>query len=117
MACYKWQLKHHGQPRPDNTKVGQSHKRPYPWSLENFNEGYESGGRFFGFAPDHPRRDSKGYVRRSILAWEAYHGMPVPDGWVVHHKNGNTLDDSKENLQAMPLSDHVSLHRNGIKKR
>jgi len=44
------------------------------------------------------------------LVWEAAHG-PLPKGWVVHHRNGDGLDNRLENLQAMPHGEHDRLHR------
>jgi|GEM_PF-3410701 len=48
-----------------------------------------------------------------ILVWEAAHG-PLPEGWVIHHKNGDPLDNTLENLQAMPRGTHTSLHMREI---
>ena len=35
-----------------------------------------------------------------------------PDGMVVHHKNGNTMDNRKSNLEVMSRSAHSALHLN-----
>lgn len=43
------------------------------------------------------------------LIWEAAHG-PLPDGWVVHHINGDRSDNRLENLEAMPAEEHGRLH-------
>jgi hypothetical protein len=74
------------------------------------------GGRTVGtagyvemLAPDHPRADSKGYVREHILVYEAAYG-PVPKGYVVHHKNGDKQDNRLENLEAMTAVAHSKLH-------
>lgn len=37
-------------------------------------------------------------------------GEDIPDGFVVHHKNGNTLDDRLVNVIAMPRSEHAKIH-------
>jgi hypothetical protein len=42
--------------------------------------------------------------------WEQHNG-PLPEGFVVHHINGNRKDNRIENLQAMRRTDHVALHR------
>ena len=45
------------------------------------------------------------------VCWEYYHG-PIPSGHVVHHENGNTLDNRVENLACMTPSEHARLHKN-----
>jgi hypothetical protein len=45
-----------------------------------------------------------------ILVWEAAHG-PLPRGWVIHHKDGDPLNNALENLQAMPKGAHTRMHR------
>ena len=47
------------------------------------------------------------YLHR--LVYEKHHGK-LSDGMVVHHKNGNKLDNSLDNLIAMPLKEHVHHH-------
>lgn len=89
------------------------------WSLENFYEGYVSSrsGRFKVKIPGHHRADKNGWMFRSIAAYEAYHlGVIVTREYVVHHKDGNTLNDSKENLHLVKFGDHNRLHHNGKKR-
>jgi len=80
------------------------------WSLENFVDGFVSAkGRFWVYFPDHPRAFHQGYIFRSIVAYEAYHGILVPKDMNIHHINGNKLDDSKENLEMLSHSEHSIL--------
>ena len=44
------------------------------------------------------------------LVWMAAHGPPKR-GWVVHHLNGDKLDNRLRNLMAMPLQAHCKLHK------
>lgn len=41
--------------------------------------------------------------------WEDAHG-PIPDGYCVHHRNHDKLDNRIENLQLMRITDHVRHH-------
>jgi hypothetical protein len=61
--------------------------------------------------------ESKGYYYRRVYlhieVWENAHG-PLPEGWVVHHINGNKGDNRLENLQGMPAKEHMRLHHAGM---
>jgi hypothetical protein len=50
------------------------------------------------------------YLHR--LVYEKHYGK-VEKGMVIHHKNGNKLDNSIENLIAMPRNEHVKHHVRG----
>jgi hypothetical protein len=52
------------------------------------------------------------YMHRVV--YEAVNG-PIPDGWHVHHINGDKGDNRPENLAAMPAFNHLSLHANSSK--
>lgn len=51
---------------------------------------------------------SKG-TRVHRLVWTNHNGA-IPEGSVVHHKNGIKDDNRIENLELMTLSEHASLH-------
>jgi hypothetical protein len=81
----------------------------------------KKNGRIFVYCPWHPRASRKkrgkgGYVKRSILVWEAYNG-PVPPGHIIHHKNEIKTDDLIENLELKTNSDHSRYHRKMQSKR
>lgn len=40
--------------------------------------------------------------------WEHHYG-PIPDGWDVHHKDGDKANNAIENLEAMPDAEHMAL--------
>jgi RNA polymerase-binding transcription factor DksA len=85
------------------------------WSLDNFDDGYISkyDGRFIVIKPGHTRADKSGQIFRSIVAYEAYNNDIVPIGYVIHHKDGNRLNDNKENLVKMEHGEHTRLHWTG----
>ncbi len=57
-----------------------------------------------------------GNQRRKMLehrfVWEQEVG-PIPSGMSIHHRNGNSLDNRLENLQMMPLGEHIRSHKKG----
>ncbi len=86
------------------------------WTLDNFEDGYiDSRGRFRVWMPTHPRAYKGGYILRSIVAFEAYHGICVPIDMDIHHLDANRLNDSKDNLSMMTHSAHSQLENEGKK--
>lgn len=73
-------------------------------------ERLDSRGYAMVWQPDHPRVNIEGYVRRSILMWEAFHGRPFPDGKEPHHWNEDKLDDDPRNIAPMTSSAHRGVH-------
>ncbi len=57
----------------------------------------------------HERR-GVGLLHRYI--WEKMNGK-IPNGYIVHHKDGNRDNNNMNNLQCMSLGDHTSLHQKG----
>lgn len=68
------------------------------------------GGYVEVLMPHHPRARGNGYVFEHILVAEAMLGRPLRPGEVVHHKNGNKLDNRPENLEIMDSCAHSRLH-------
>ena len=63
------------------------------------------------FFPDHHRAWSTGYVHVHIIVAEQKLGRRLHDKEVVHHKNGNKLDNSPENLDVLSShSEHAVIH-------
>jgi hypothetical protein len=71
--------------------------------------------------PDSPRWSDRRYyrptgthIKRGIKnlhreIWQAAHGA-IPPGWVVHHKDGNALNNELANLEALPAGTHRRHH-------
>lgn len=47
---------------------------------------------------------------RAIVVWEKGNG-PLPRGWIVHHRNRQSLDDRPSNLVALTRAQHLAEHR------
>lgn len=43
------------------------------------------------------------------LVWEKYYGE-IPKGYHIHHKNGNKLDNSINNLELLSKQEHIRKH-------
>ena len=71
-----------------------------------------SNGHIYIFKPEHPYATQTGYVQESRLVMEktlGRHLKPFPEE-IVHHKNGNPLDNRPENLEVISQSKHTMLH-------
>jgi len=42
--------------------------------------------------------------------WEAYHGQSIPDGWHIHHIDGNPLNNEIGNLMCVSERIHWAIH-------
>lgn len=49
-----------------------------------------------------------------IAAWEYVNGT-VPDGYVIHHIDGNRRNNAIENLAMLTPADHIRIHRGWVK--
>lgn len=73
----------------------------------------KNGYRFFS-------KGSRGVAQRKYehhLVWEQAFGS-IPEGYEIHHKDGNKLNNSLSNLQLITRSEHARLHaiKNGLGK-
>lgn len=50
------------------------------------------------------------------IQWEKYYG-DIPDGCVIHHKDGNKLNWDIDNLELLTRADHVSNHRDVVRPK
>ena len=60
--------------------------------------------------PSHPRSNTNGYVFEHILIAEKKIGRKLKQGEVVHHIDGNRLNNDPNNLLAMMLGEHFRYH-------
>lgn len=51
-------------------------------------------------------------VRLHRVVWEAHNG-PIPDGWHVHHRDGDRAENGIANLQLLRAADHSRHHHAG----
>ena len=70
-----------------------------------------SHGRMLVRLPNHPNANRKGYVRRAQIVMEQTLGRGLTLDEVVHHIDGDPLNDGPENLQLFPsTADHSRYH-------
>ena len=79
-------------------------------AIEDFTPMKGARGYEVIYAPEHPRADTQGYVKRHIVIEEQKIGRPLRPDEVVHHINGVRNDNRPENLQVMTDHDHRSYH-------
>jgi len=67
-------------------------------------------GHLMARAPWHPNRNKNNQVPLAHLLLEDCLGRYLTENEVVHHIDGDPLNNSLRNLQLMTLSSHVKLH-------
>ena len=81
-------------------------------------ETFEFGGKVYRRYPNRRRRSDRVYFKRSITGgtvwlhreiWASVHGE-IPDGYHIHHKDGNPDNNGIENLECLPAGQHISVH-------
>jgi hypothetical protein len=67
-------------------------------------------GYMFVLNKEHPRTDSKGYVREHILVYEQHHKCSVLPYGQIHHIDKNRQNNSSDNLILLSERDHYRIH-------
>ena len=72
---------------------------------------YKRGGPLYirvkSYLSTNDRDGRQCYIHRGC--WEAHNG-PIPWGYVIHHINGNSLDNAISNLACLSDTEHKHLH-------
>lgn len=71
---------------------------------------YISNGYVWIYKPDY-YRGHKGYVQEHIYIWEQANNQHVPTGYVIHHKNGNPVDNNIGNLILLSRREHYLIEK------
>jgi len=78
----------------------------------------EWGGERWARYPNAEQRAHRVYYqslkRRKCLhiaIWEHHNKRPCPDGWHVHHRDGDPFNNDPGNLEALSPEDHDAAHR------
>lgn len=72
---------------------------------------HKTTGYWMVRCPCHPNSDSKGYVKEHRLVMEVVLDRFLSREELVHHKDGDGLNNSYENLELSNLSEHSKHHK------
>lgn len=73
-------------------------------------------GGYVYLRSDLPIPKWNGYVKRANITWYEHTGEIIDKPYHLHHKDGNKLDDSFENLIKVNQSEHKKLEMEFVKR-
>ena len=71
-----------------------------------------AGRRYGLYSLGYYRTIEKPYLYLHRQVWEAHHG-PIPEGWHIHHRDGNRANNAISNLEAKSPGGHIRDHLKG----
>lgn len=112
---------------------GQCDKLIWHWGTNKYKNRFASGHQFMGKHPanykggylqdgykvisrkGHRRAKTDGHrVFEHVTAYEDFHKCCLLDWVLIHHKNGNKLDNRPKNLEPTTRSKHIKMHHSDI---
>lgn len=112
----------HGQRISPDTEFRRGER--HPWYKGTTFIRSRKGGRPYRlvYTPDHPHSDNRGYVREHRLIIEKHIKRYLHKDEIVHHIDGNTLNNDITNLQVMSKKEHdrmntpLNIHRRWVER-
>lgn len=70
----------------------------------------KKGDYVYAKVPNHPHATKNGYVLKHRVVVENHLGRVLEDWEVVHHKDGNKLNNDISNLEVLSQQEHARIH-------
>jgi hypothetical protein len=111
ISTVRWHIVKHGIEINTTGYKSPKTKRHYAVEHHNWKGGkHLSDGYIREYAPSHPH-NAKGYVLQHRLVMEHHLGRYLEPHEIVHHINGDKLDNRIENLVITNRSTHIKGHK------
>ncbi len=72
---------------------------------------WESGNKIFVYAPNHPKARHNGCVPEHVIVAEQKYGRLPTSKELVHHRDGDSLNNEPSNIKIAKRNAHNVLHR------